>query len=191
MNEHFLPDTHSGLITTTQTLDREKKDSYTLVLLVTDRGEPAQQSTRIVNVIVTDVDDHKPHFERNLVSLKQCINSNNTKVTKIILMSEWFLQDDPPILMAVEEEVPIGTTIGILKAIDEDIGENAAIDYAITTGNEFGLVKLKRTNDSKALIITAARFDRETMSKLLLSVKCFKYGTKPRMRKVYNRLVSI
>lgn len=100
-------------------------------------------------------------------------------------------QDDPPILMTVKEEVPIGTTIGILEAIDEDIGDNAAIDYAITTGNEFGLVNLERTNNSKALIITAVRLDRETMSKQLLSVKCFKYGTKPKIRKAYNRLVRI
>ena len=34
--------------------------------------------------------------------------------------------------MTVKEEVPIGTVIGQLEAIDEDIGENAAIDYAIT-----------------------------------------------------------
>lgn len=62
-----MTDPHSGIITTRQSLDRERKDSYTLVLLVTDRGEPPQQSTRIVTVIVTDVDDHKPHFGRNLV----------------------------------------------------------------------------------------------------------------------------
>lgn len=34
--------------------------------------------------------------------------------------------------MTVKEEVPIGTVVGVLEAIDEDIGDNAAIDYAIT-----------------------------------------------------------
>lgn len=34
--------------------------------------------------------------------------------------------------MATKEEVPVGTVIGKLEAIDEDIGENAAVDYAIT-----------------------------------------------------------
>lgn len=61
-------DPHSGLITTRQSLDRERKASYTLVLLVSDRGQPPQQSTRIVNVMIIDVDDHKPHFARNSVS---------------------------------------------------------------------------------------------------------------------------
>ncbi|KAL0840760.1 hypothetical protein ABMA28_015943 [Loxostege sticticalis] len=158
----FAIDAHTGLITTRQSLDRERKASYTLVLLVTDRGQPPQQSTRIVTVSITDVDDHKPHFARSL--------------------------DDPPLLMTVKEEVPIGTVVGVLEAIDEDIGDNAAIDYAITAGNEFALVKLERTNDSKALITAAARLDREEISRILLTVKCFKFGTSPRLSKSYNRL---
>ncbi|XP_075970125.1 cadherin 74A [Anticarsia gemmatalis] len=158
----FSIDPHSGLITTRQSLDRERKASYTLVLLVTDRGQPPQQSTRIVTVMVNDVDDHKPHFGRNL--------------------------DDPPLLMTTKEEVPIGTVIGQFEAIDEDIGENAAIDYAITAGNDYGLLKLERTNDSKALVIAAARLDREMVARVLITVKCFKYGTKPKLNKSYNRL---
>ena len=58
-----------------------------------------------------------------------------------------------------------------------------------SVGNDFGLLKLERTNDSKALIIAAARLDREAISKQLITVKCFKYGTKPRLTKNYNRLV--
>lgn len=41
-------------------------------------------------------------------------------------------QDDPPILMTTKEEILVGSVIGKLEAIDEDIGENAAVDYAIT-----------------------------------------------------------
>lgn len=37
--------------------------------------------------------------------------------------------------MTVKEEVPVGTVIGQLEAIDEDIDDNAAIDYAITGMN--------------------------------------------------------
>lgn len=158
----FTIDPQSGLITTRQSLDRERKDSYTLVLLVIDRGQPPQQSTRIVTVMVNDVDDHKPHFGRNL--------------------------DDPPLLMTVEEEVPVGTVIGQFEAIDEDIGVNAEIDYVITAGNDYGLLKLQRTNDSKAMIVAASRLDREITAKILLTVKCYKYGTKPKLNNAYNRL---
>ncbi|XP_050342547.1 cadherin-23 [Nymphalis io] len=158
----FAIDPHTGLITTRQTLDRERQSQYTLVLVAADGGRPPQQTSRVVRVQVTDVDDHRPRFARAL--------------------------DDPPVLIATNEEVPIGTVIGQLEAVDEDIGENAAIDYTITAGNELELIKIKRTNDSKALLIAAARLDREAVSRQLLTVKCFKYGTKPRHSKSYNRL---
>ncbi|XP_045493126.1 cadherin-23 [Colias croceus] len=158
----FSIDPDSGTITTRQPLDRERKAAYTLVLVAQDGGSPSQQRTRIVTVRVTDVDDHKPHFARHL--------------------------DAPPVLMTTKEEVPIGSVIGKIKAIDEDIGENAAIDYRITAGNELEYVQLQRTNDSEALIIAAARLDRETMSRILLTIQCFKLGTNPRFSKTYNRL---
>ncbi|XP_013134373.1 PREDICTED: cadherin-23 [Papilio polytes] len=158
----FAIDPQSGMITTQQSLDRERQSEYTLVLAVADRGAPPQQASRIVTLHVRDIDDHKPHFARTL--------------------------DDPPILMTTNEEVPLGTVIGKLEAIDEDIGDNAAIDYAITDGNELGLLKLERSNDSKALIKAAARLDRETTSRVLLTIKSFKYGTYPEFNKSYNRL---
>ncbi|XP_045534163.1 cadherin-23 [Papilio machaon] len=158
----FAIDPQSGIITTRQSLDRERQATYTLVLVVTDHGTPPQQASRIVTVTIDDVDDHKPHFARTL--------------------------DDPPVLMTTKEEVPVGTVIGKLEAIDEDIDDNAAIDYAITAGNEFGLVKLERTNDSKALIKAASRLDRESISRVLLTIKSFKYGTYPVLNKSYNRL---
>lgn len=56
-----------------------------------------------------------------------------TAMKLYILQSYLILfQDDPPIPMTTKEEIPVGTVIGKLEAIDEDIGENAAIDYAIT-----------------------------------------------------------
>ncbi|VVC89380.1 unnamed protein product, partial [Leptidea sinapis] len=134
----FAIDPDTGVITTRQALDRERTAAYTLVLSVTDRGQPPQQTTRIVTVDVTDVDDHKPHFARNL--------------------------DDPPVLLTTYEEVPIGSIIGTLAAVDEDIRENAAIDYIIT-----GL-------------------DREVVARILLTVKCFKLGSVPRINRYYNRL---
>ncbi|XP_050671945.1 cadherin-23 [Leptidea sinapis] len=158
----FAIDPDTGVITTRQALDRERTAAYTLVLSVTDRGQPPQQTTRIVTVDVTDVDDHKPHFARNL--------------------------DDPPVLLTTYEEVPIGSIIGTLAAVDEDIGENAAIDYIITAGNELEYIKLERSNDSKAVLRAAAGLDREVVARILLTVKCFKLGSVPRINRYYNRL---
>ena len=52
--------TPSGLITTHVALDREERHSYTLILEARDLGNPVQQTSRLLNVIVKDIDDHPP-----------------------------------------------------------------------------------------------------------------------------------
>lgn len=65
----FSIDSETGLITTKAILDREIQEKYTLVLVAKDLGDVPQQSTKIFNVIVTDVDDNKPVFNRSVVSI--------------------------------------------------------------------------------------------------------------------------
>ena len=101
----FDIDPNTGLITTRVKLDREERDQYTLILEARDLGSPVQQTSRLLNVVVKDVNDHKPKFNRQKNSV--------------------------PLSMEVEEELDIGSNIGQVEAIDQDIGENAVIDYAI------------------------------------------------------------
>lgn len=87
------------------------------------------------------------------------------------------------------EEQPIGTIVGQLQAIDEDINENGAIDYVIVDGNQENLFKIVRLLNNTAVVKTLQQFDREKVSSYLITVKCFKYGT-PRAaiaHKAYNR----
>ncbi|XP_011505905.1 PREDICTED: cadherin-23 [Ceratosolen solmsi marchali] len=153
----------TGLITTRHLLDRETKDSYTLILVAQDLGQPPQQTTRILQVKILDIDDHKPHFKRTFYS--------------------------PPLEFSVKEETPIGIKIGTIQAIDEDIGDNGMIDYAITYGNEAGLFAVERSNDNGAVIKSVERLDREVTEKHLLTVKCFKYSSRylDAVPKPYNR----
>jgi len=65
----FSINLETGLIITKAILDRETQDKYTLVLVAKDLGDVPQQSTRVFNVIVTDVDDNKPVFNRSIVSV--------------------------------------------------------------------------------------------------------------------------
>ncbi|XP_012262137.2 cadherin-23 isoform X2 [Athalia rosae] len=159
----FSVNSDTGLITTKKLLDRETKDSYTLILVAQDLGDPPQQATRVLQVIVDDIDDHKPHFKRGL--------------------------DSPPVELSTYEEVPIGTEIGIVEAIDEDIGENGMIDYVIVYGNEGGLFAVERSENNSAVIISTGRLDREQFDRHLLTVKCFKYPVKKSEvpPKPYNR----
>ncbi|XP_076162482.1 cadherin 74A [Ptiloglossa arizonensis] len=159
----FRINSETGLITTRKLLDREAKDSYTLILVAQDLGSPPQQATRVLQVIVNDIDDHKPHFRRNL--------------------------DSPPIELAIFEEKPVGTKVGAIEAIDEDIGENGMIDYSIVYGNEAGLFLVERLANNSAVIKSNGRLDRELTDRHLLTVKCFPYSTKRSdiIPKPYNR----
>jgi len=65
----FVADPISGLVTTRARLDRESKASYRLILVARDQGAPFQQATRVLHVVVRDIDDHRPHFVRTPVSL--------------------------------------------------------------------------------------------------------------------------
>ncbi|XP_063973499.1 cadherin-23 isoform X2 [Diachasmimorpha longicaudata] len=153
----------TGLITTRKLLDRETKDSYTLILVAQDLGNPPQQVSRVLQVIINDIDDHKPHFKRSL--------------------------DSPPVEFNIPEEVPVGTKIGIVDAVDEDIGENGMMDYIITYGNEAGLFTIERLENNSAVIKSAGRLDRETADRHLLTIKCYKYPVKLSdvIPKRYNR----
>ena len=50
----------SGVITTTEILDREKVSSYTFTVTVTDRGTPPLSAVTSVRIIVLDVNDNAP-----------------------------------------------------------------------------------------------------------------------------------
>ena len=49
----------------TDVLDREEKDSYQVKILAIDGGHPAKTGSVTVDIIVTDVNDHRPEFERS------------------------------------------------------------------------------------------------------------------------------
>nr|XP_054754586.1 protocadherin Fat 4-like [Lytechinus pictus] len=54
----------SGVITTTQPLDREMVASYILTVKATDGGNPSQSGSAIVVVTVTDINDNRMSFTR-------------------------------------------------------------------------------------------------------------------------------
>lgn len=71
----FSINSETGLISTKAILDREVQDKYTLVLVAKDLGDVPQQSTKVFNVIVTDVDDNRPVFNRSIVSVSYICNT--------------------------------------------------------------------------------------------------------------------
>ncbi|XP_050337354.1 cadherin-23 [Bactrocera neohumeralis] len=148
--ESFAIDEKTGLITTLQSLDREEKDLYNIILEVSDDGQPRQSVTRILQISVIDVDDHVPHFAREI--------------------------DAVPLTFSILEEEPEGTIVGNFSAIDEDVGANALIDYSILEGNNENVFVIERTEENAAIIKTTRPIDREAVDSYTLTVKCLKLG---------------
>ncbi|CAB3373854.1 Hypothetical predicted protein [Cloeon dipterum] len=167
-NEKFSKDTlafridrETGLITTRQPLDRERQSDYTLIVEVQDDGSPPKKASSILRIQVTDVDDHKPIFQRSIIS------------------------DD--IEFRIREDATPGLEIGSVAAVDGDTNENADINYAIIFGNDERIFSITRTDDNKGKITLNKQVDRELKEEHVITIKCFPARTRsPVMRKEYN-----
>ena len=60
----------------------------------------------------------------------------------------------------VEEEIPLGSRIGSVSAVDADEGDNAVTDYAIVDGNDDRVFAVERGPSNEGLITLARRLDR-------------------------------
>lgn len=159
--ELFAIDQYTGLIVSRISFDREVKSSYTIIIEVSDRGAPPLAVSRVLQINILDVDDHTPRFIRGT--------------------------DDSPKPLSIDEELPIGTQIATLEAIDEDVGSNGAIDYTIISGNREGHFEIERQLNNSAILKTTIPLDREQQENYLLTIKCYKLNnTMPRIKN-YNK----
>lgn len=153
-------------------LDREKKSSYRVIIEVSDDGQPPQSVTRVLHINVLDIDDHKPRFNREIVS-----HFSSTSIHPICSAIIFCSQESRPLELSILEEQPTDSVVGTITAIDEDIGENGAIDFMFIDGNQENIFKIVRFDNNSAQIIARQRLDREKIASYLLTVKCFKHGT--------------
>ena len=96
----------SGYIYTTDMLDRETYDIYTLTVSATDGGVPQLVGDAAVLVTVLDVNDRPPVFSP----------TTNFNLT-------------------VNELRPLNFTIDTVQATDSDMGSNALVSYALETSD--------------------------------------------------------
>ena len=103
---YFELDSENGALKSSKSLDREKVDNFELIIEAEDKGSPSLAGSCTVTVLVSDVNDHTPTFERNVFTV------------------------------SLNRFVPIETSVITLKASDSDIRENAEIDYQLKGANE-------------------------------------------------------
>lgn len=96
---------NSGWIYLERPLDRETRDRYSLNVAATDNGTPASTATALVTVTVSDANDNDPVFSQQSYKF------------------------------AVEENLPRGALVGILKATDKDLGNNGALRFGLIPTN--------------------------------------------------------
>lgn len=80
----FHLDVGTGALSTSRSLDREKKDKYTLEVVATDRGSPALSAVVTVEVKVLDVNDNNPVFSMKSYSVEVSEDAaEGTQVLKV------------------------------------------------------------------------------------------------------------
>ncbi|XP_015275469.1 PREDICTED: protocadherin beta-16-like [Gekko japonicus] len=89
-------------------LDREKVPEYNITITATDRGSPRLTTKRTITVLISDINDNSPVFEKSKYE-----------------MQVW------------ENNIP-GLLMGSVRAVDLDVEQNAKVTYSLVTGNASG-----------------------------------------------------
>ena len=113
-------------------LDRETKVFYNIKAFVEDKGVPPQKSEIRVAIVVDDVNDEKPTFEK----------------------SSYVFQ--------LQEELSAGTYIGQVIAIDKDTGTNGEFSYSLKNHQDKFKIETKEVSSNTICMLSSARrFDSE------------------------------
>lgn len=102
----FAIDSSTGRVSTRTKLDREVMPEYEIKVVARDQGTPALSSTTVVLLKVLDANDNSPEFYPQQY------------------------------LVAVPENLELGSSVVQVTATDEDEDQNAQVTYSIKSGAE-------------------------------------------------------
>ncbi|XP_064633793.1 cadherin EGF LAG seven-pass G-type receptor 2-like isoform X2 [Lineus longissimus] len=130
-NGDFSIDATLGIIRTAKALDRELVANYELKAFAVDRGASKKSTAVKINIQVSDVNDNRPKFDSLVINLD------------------------------INENEPIGSTVGKIVARDPDEGQNAHVEYSIVGGVDRRLFELGPSKDGAAVILSKTELDYE------------------------------
>ncbi|KAK3739519.1 hypothetical protein QZH41_016191, partial [Actinostola sp. cb2023] len=101
----FVINPTNGAITVYGSIDRESKATYPLTIRASDHGSPVMFTDKMFNIVVKDVNDNPPVFDKN------------------------------PYRASINESSPVNSVVVKVKTTDADVGPNAVVQYQIVSGN--------------------------------------------------------
>ncbi|NXY42175.1 PCD23 protein, partial [Ceuthmochares aereus] len=133
-NKTFVLDKITGLLTTTQFLDREIQECYSLTVMALDDGSPALSTTQVLTIVVLDVNDETPVFLKQLYETAICEN-----------------QDPGEVVIKVE-------------AVDRDAGLNSLLQYEILPETGYEKFKINSDSGELITTASLDRENQEVFS---------------------------
>ncbi|XP_057555390.1 cadherin-19 isoform X2 [Hippopotamus amphibius kiboko] len=141
---YFSIEPTTGVIRISSKMDRELQDEYWVIIQAKDMiGLPgALSGTTSVLIKLSDVNDNKPIFKDSLYRF------------------------------SVSESAPVGTSLGTIMAYDNDIGENAEMDYSIEEDSEtFDVITNNETQEGIIILEKKVDFEHQNHYRIRAKVK--------------------
>ncbi|XP_072120748.1 protocadherin gamma-C5-like [Mobula birostris] len=132
-----------------KTLDREKEMKYSLLLTALDGGTPQRSGTAHINIVILDVNDNLPVFQKSLYSV------------------------------SLRENVPVNSLVIQLNATDLDEGTNGEIIYSFGSSNEPRLNEIFAINPNSGEIHTIGMLDFEQTNAYQIHVEAKDRSAQP------------
>jgi len=140
-DDFFKIDGDTGIITLAKALDYETEKKHTLVVIARDKGTPQTlESQTTVIIDVKDIRDTNPRF----------LHTSYQK--------------------QIDENLPVGTSVVKVTAVDGDREVNHPINYSFEDGNDEGLFYIEKTT---GIIRTNGTIDREISNIFKIKVKAY------------------
>ena len=135
----------SGVITVQGSLDRESQPSFTLTARLSRDTPPFSLFDNEATILVTlmDVNDNPPVFNQTSFSIE------------------------------VTENTPVGTTVWVFSAQDEDEGSNGALQFSLSSSDFFNV------DPTSGALVIRSQLDREMVASIQFVVMVMDGGNPP------------
>ncbi|XP_015235138.1 PREDICTED: protocadherin-12 isoform X1 [Cyprinodon variegatus] len=144
-------------------LDREAEDSFDLILVAYDKGNPPKSGSMLVHVTIQDSNDNSPAFKETSLTV------------------------------TLSEDTTIGTTIIKLTATDPDQGANGEVEYLFSKHTPSEVQKIFHLDSHTGDLILKALLDYEREASYELNIQAIDHGpnSMPSHCKLHIKLVDV